>query len=1044
MKNFIFLLSTVLFIGYGANAQQQTCGTDEMLKRFKEQYPEIEKFEQTLNEQIKNQLPSYTGGGQWKTTAFDSSDTLHIPVVFHIVHDYGTVNYVPDNKIYNLLDYINRVYSAKNTTDLGAVIPTYQPYIGNAKIQFHMATKDPVGNPTTGITRRWSYLTYGGDNQAKFDLWAPDSYINIWIIDFIGSSTPPNRTLAYATPPASAAAAPWYDGIIGEADASTTLGINNEYTIPHEIGHVLNLAHTWGSTNNPGVACGDDDVDDTPPTMGEFGCRLYDTVCTNVLVPTSKIIIDSAARIADSIAGKGLTLNTKTGVYLTSVDIYPLRQGEGFNITLYDKNNNVIDSVARYEGIGDVNATNAAKADAFTGKASAGINFNVPNNARIESVTIYPTATGQPFTIMLTNGTDTVGKYTGTTTVSSGAQMVPVGFFVPKRNDYWMYLSQNPGLTHDLSTTLDFPDSAQNSKIKFTYYKDTNTGANKNYYNFLYNWNVRYRGVTDTPKNAGIDNKRMPYTVVMNWKLAPSDGYKLILTENQGLSHDTADVITYNKSIQCVADVTNERSDKSYNYLYNLVLRYGYIKGAGTACYDYPDTVNTQNIMNYSNCKLMFTKGQVERMRKTLSLSTGNRDKLITTGNHIKTGILNPTTGKYGERLDLKPVPDFSVERSGINNDRTYYMCADPTAKFRFLNRSWRDTITSVNWTFSNNPTPATSSSITSPVEVSFAQPGWVTINLSATGNNSGDSVISRELVYAADPNNKINPRGYFQEFNTGGDLDRWPIFNYYNNSFKWEINTNYGFFDKTSIMFRGFDDRQANAGVGSPKGDRDDFFTPPFDLSGIGSDASMNFMYAGAYRTQIPGLMRDTLQIAYSTDCGTNWIVLKEFRGVELSTKGTVTNPFAPGYHGDWAQKTIDLPAALRGDKVLFRFRFKPGISNDFLETGSGNNFYLDRINISEFPAGINTLLPDDKDVVVAPNPTSKGSYIIIRNTANADAVIRITDITGKVVYTTQQALRDKISRIEIPASAISVKGIYMVQVNAGTNTYTEKLVVY
>lgn len=1045
MKKIIFLLSTALMIGNMANAQKsQPCGTDEMVKRYKAQYPEIEKYEKILNEQMRKQVSQLDlSSAQGKGTAFGPDDTLHIPIVVHVIHDYATSNYVPDQRIYEMVDWINRVYLNQNTTDLNKVIPTFQPYIGNAKIQFHLATRDPLGNPTKGITHRWSYLTYGGDNQAKFDLWAPDSYINIWLVNHIGDNT---GTLAYATPPASAAGVPWYDGVIGEVPASTSPNSNQYYTMPHELGHILNLAHTWGSTNEPAVACGDDDVDDTPPTMGGFHCNLDDTVCNNTYVPTGKILIDSNARVVDSIDGIGINFVAKTGITLQSVNIYPTRMGQGYNITLQDNNGNKIDSVARFSNVGDTTADVAVKSDAYQDKTSAGINFNATTNpVRVEEVTIFPNAIGEPYMIMLTQGADTLDSFKAVTTVAAGPEVVPVGFYIPKGNDYWIYVAKAPasGLKHDAGTTT--VTTAPNSGLDFVYYKDNTPGSNLNYYNFLYNWNVRYKGITDTTKNLP-NNKIAPHTVALNWTLAPGS-YKLVLSENTGLSHDTDTKVAYNKSIQCVIDLSNERNNGAYNYMYNWIVRYGYIKGAGTLCIDYPDTANTQNIMNYTQaCKHMFTKGQVERMRKTLASSVAHRDNLVDYNNHLKTGIVDPGTGKYGVKIDLKPVPDFSVEKSSkIGGDKTYYMCADGTAKFRFSDRSWGDTVTAVNWSFTNGANPATVSSTNNQaVEVTVTEPGWVTIDLTATGNNSGDSTTSRKLVYAADPNFKISPLGFVQEFNQDGNIDKWPIFNYYGNDAKWEYINGNGAFDKTCVMYHGFDNRGTNSAVGSPGGDYDDFFTPAFDLSAIGPDANISFMYSGAYRTATPAYMNDSLEIHYSIDCGESWQVVKRIGRQDLSTYGTYPGMYAPLWLGDWSHKSIDIPASAKTDKVFFRFRYKPGVGADYLVTGSGNNFYLDRINISEFPAGINTLLPDNKDITVAPNPTNAGSAVIIRSNSNADAKVVVTDITGKVVYSTQQSLNDKINRIEIPATAVPVKGVYMVQVHTGDKSYTEKLVVY
>jgi PKD repeat protein len=63
------------------------------------------------------------------------------------------------------------------------------------------------------------------------------------------------------------------------------IGTGNEIrsrTLTHEVGHWLNLYHTWGPTNNAGLAsnCGeDDDVLDTPNTIGVTSCKLSENTC---------------------------------------------------------------------------------------------------------------------------------------------------------------------------------------------------------------------------------------------------------------------------------------------------------------------------------------------------------------------------------------------------------------------------------------------------------------------------------------------------------------------------------------------------------------------------------------------------------------------------------------------------------------------------------------------------------------------------------------------------------------------------------------------
>lgn len=902
VRKVIFLLSVVF--GLVNTASAQWCITSEKLQEYKDQYPQVAQYQAELEAYIKSEMQKMDLD-QYKSTA-DPNDTLHIPVVVHVVHDYGNVNYVSDNDIYEMMNDINEVYMKRNA-DTANVIAPFKPYIGNPKMMFHLATKDPLGRPTTGITHRQTPLTDGGDDQAKFDQWAPDSYLNIWIIERIGRGISNGVVAAYATFPASAAASPYTDGIIASASQ-----IQTNKTIPHEIGHIFNLIHPWGlgQVAQLGNCIGDDEVDDTPPTHGHFSgpansptngfCNalsLYDTTCTNRESDIEKQLLDSNFSI---------TTGTDT---------------------------------------------------------TAGIDFKTVTRATIRTVDIYPATIGDPFTIELRqyNGTSftSLQTYNGTTTTDSGAQ-----------------------------------------------------------------------------------------TVTLNFDIVPDSGYRLIVTENPGLNHDSVAAVSYVRTLSNVMVISNDIKNDRYNYLYKWHVNYGYFVGN----IDYPDTVNTQNIMDYANCPIMFTDLQVERMRTAITSPVGRRNNLIKDSTHVKTGILDGFGGTYGQRLDLKPVPDFSIEKGfGPGAERTYFLCADNSSDFIFRNRSWRDTISSVTWEFGNGANIATSTNATGNVTNQFSTPGWVSVKLTAT-SNAGDSTLETFPVYAADPNNLINPAtsGYYQEFNEGGDRDQWPIFNYYNNANKWELNASAGFYDNNSIVYRGYDNRTfPNSRIGTPRGDHDDFYTRGFDLSGMTSgDCNLNFMSSGALRNMVYAgtpktLITDTLEIWYSANCGTSWTKMETLTGNDIANKGHVNIPYEPLWMGDWKLQSINIPVGARQSRVYFRFRFKPGVDNTVLQQGVGNNFYVDRINISNFPLGVNTLVGNENNIAIAPNPTTGNAYVVIKDVKEQTAQIQVTDVTGKVVYRTQSALNGSLTRVEIPASAITVKGIYMVQVVTGDNTHTEKLVV-
>jgi hypothetical protein len=909
VKKAILFLAVAL--GIAGGAQAQLCGTSEQQAVDMKQYPQIAELEKQIRQEMMNLDVKSLG----KSKDADGV-TLHIPVVVHVIHDYGADNYFTDNEIYQMMDDINRVYRAENP-DLANVIAPFKKYIGNPQIQFHLATKDPLGRPTKGITRRQSYLTKGGDNQAKFDLWAPDSYINIWIIEYIGRPIDGGFVAAYATPPSTAAVLPYIDGVIGRAKSA-----NANKTIAHELGHILNLMHPWGS-GPVSMACGDDDVDDTPPTTGHFGtppnnspyketaggdCNnpkvLYDTTCIHTRRTIGKIFIDSLAAVADMQVHRGIEFRALSSFRLDSVDVYPSTLGQPFQIKLLKQR-----------------AIGSSEYDTMFTHNEPATQFNSKT---------YPRA-----------------------------QSVVLGFSIP----------------------------------------------------------------VDT----------------LN--------YKLVLTENPGLRRDTANTL-FPRDIPLVISIGNSASDNRYNYFYNWRITHGYVMNG----VDYPDTTNTQNIMDYADCPINFTDGQVKRMRAALASSAGNRNRLVSELTALKTGIAvfkpgtNPADSifDYGMKLDLPPVPDFSVERGSGINPGSHYMCANGVREFIFRNRSWGDTIESVQFEFAG-ANPQTSTNTTSNIAVKTSQPGWMTVKLTAKGNNSGSTTIERQPVYAADPNYKINPMaGYFQEFNADGDMDKWPMFNYYNNSFKWQA-TNVGFYDNTGIMYTTWDARAfPQTLVGTPQGDFDDFFTPAFDLSGMTSgDCNLNFMYSGAYRTTNILAMNDTMEIAYSTNCGESWQTFSILGKQELANKGNVPIAYAPQYQGDWALKSINIPQNARSGQTFFRFRYRPGV-DPASQVGTGNNFYMDRINVSPFPLGVNTIMGNEKNISLVPNPTTDATNLVINNSGNNSANISVVDMTGKVIYRSSHSLINGVNRIEIPAAAIQVKGIYMVQVQMGNNVQTEKLVKY
>jgi len=208
-----------------------------------------------------------------------------IPVVFHVVHINGEEN-ISDAQIFSAIDELNKDFNAENA-DLDNTADAFTDIIADVGIEFRLARRDPNGNCTNGINRVFDPETVNASEDVKTgeaSSWGQSSYLNIWVVNSIEGGT-----AAYALIPSVAAFFPSDDGIVIEHNHIGSIGTSQPYhrhTLSHEVGHYLNLEHTWGSSNTPGVAsnCGmDDGVGDTPNTLGRqaYGqnCDLDEQTC---------------------------------------------------------------------------------------------------------------------------------------------------------------------------------------------------------------------------------------------------------------------------------------------------------------------------------------------------------------------------------------------------------------------------------------------------------------------------------------------------------------------------------------------------------------------------------------------------------------------------------------------------------------------------------------------------------------------------------------------------------------------------------------------
>lgn len=245
------------------------CGQAEATEAYFKVHPEMKALYDIIQEQQRNQ-PS-------NPTPSEIPPVYTIPVVFHILHNYGPEN-IPDANIHDAIRILNEDFRKLNS-DISSVLPPFQTITGDAEIQFQLAKLDPAGNCTNGIDRIVTYKTFSagdgplyqpGSNASKINMWPRDKYLNIYTVNNIKSGA-----AGYTYLPGTVAAN--VDGIIIRYDYVSSLSpgtLTRARALGHEVGHWLNLAHVWGSTNQPGISCGDDGVSDTPITKGWTTCNL--------------------------------------------------------------------------------------------------------------------------------------------------------------------------------------------------------------------------------------------------------------------------------------------------------------------------------------------------------------------------------------------------------------------------------------------------------------------------------------------------------------------------------------------------------------------------------------------------------------------------------------------------------------------------------------------------------------------------------------------------------------------------------------------------
>ncbi|MFM7080164.1 MAG: M43 family zinc metalloprotease, partial [Bacteroidota bacterium] len=292
------LLTLIISISCAAVfAQSPKCHTDEALQLYLNQSPnlrdQIIAQEQTVREWIRNNRQDHQR---------TSGSVVTIPTVFHIVYKNNTQN-IADSNITRQIAILNECYRLQNT-NFSQTRSIFDTIAADVEVDFCLASIDPSGNPTTGITRTQAPAgsffdpILGFDNVKRSanggkDPWPADQYLNIWICDM--SLFGLTAVLGYAQFPGGN---PLTDGVVIQYQFTGFMPNNTSSdlgkTAVHEVGHWLGLRHIWGDGQGSSTPCDSTDyVDDTPnaDTASQQTCIIKNS-CNNESAFWSSIGVD--------------------------------------------------------------------------------------------------------------------------------------------------------------------------------------------------------------------------------------------------------------------------------------------------------------------------------------------------------------------------------------------------------------------------------------------------------------------------------------------------------------------------------------------------------------------------------------------------------------------------------------------------------------------------------------------------------------------------------------------------------------------------------